>query len=147
MKHGHNQTGARTRTYQSWANMLRRCQNVFNPRYDDYGGRHIEVCKEWKSFENFLADMGECPEKYTIDRKDNNKSYCKENCHWVTMAVQNAPGRRRTRIDNAAGITGVHYRQGQWFAAGCVNGNRKSLYRGPNKEAAIAARKAWEDSL
>ena len=34
--------------------------------------------------------MGPRPsDEYSIDRKDNDKGYTKENCHWVTSAEQN----------------------------------------------------------
>jgi hypothetical protein len=36
-----------------------------------------------------MNDMGYAPsEKYSLDRIDNNKGYCKENCRWVTFDVQ-----------------------------------------------------------
>jgi hypothetical protein len=39
-------------------------------------------------FENFLIDIGERPEDKTLDRKDNDKGYCKENCKWATQKEQ-----------------------------------------------------------
>ena len=38
--------------YHIWSNMLQRCSNPKNPSYNDYGGRGIKVCNEWK--ENFI---------------------------------------------------------------------------------------------
>ena len=79
---------SRTRTYSSWTNMRDRCLNPRNPRYDDYGGRGIRICKRWLTFENFLADMGTRPANTTIGRINNDKGYYPANCRWETKAEQ-----------------------------------------------------------
>jgi hypothetical protein len=78
--------------------MLTRCTNPKATGFDRYGGRGIDVCDRWRSFENFLADMGERPMGLTIDRKDNNGCYCKENCRWITVAEQNRNTCKSIRI-------------------------------------------------
>lgn len=83
-KHGHN----KTKTYCSWAHVIQRCTNPKTENYDDYGGRGITVCRRWLKFNNFLKDMGESPEGYSIDRIDNNKGYKKSNCRWATRKQQ-----------------------------------------------------------
>lgn len=76
--------------------MITRCTNERNPAYKNYGGRGITVCKRWLKFENFLADMGLRPRGLTLDRKDNDRGYCKSNCRWTTWSVQQN-NRRNTR--------------------------------------------------
>lgn len=75
--------------YQSWADMRQRCNNKKHKWYPSYGGRGINVCAEWESFEKFWQDMGELwfP-KAQIGRLDNNIGYSKENCRWETALQQ-----------------------------------------------------------
>ena len=46
------------------------------------------MCERWRKFDNFLADMGEPPPGFTIERKDNSKGYSLENCEWIPHARQ-----------------------------------------------------------
>lgn len=91
-----------TRTYKSWAHMLDRCRNPNNRSFSDYGGRGISVCDRWKSFENFLANMGECPPEETIERNDYNGNYEPTNCKWATRKEQN----RNTRANRVYVVNG-----------------------------------------
>jgi hypothetical protein len=76
--------------YQSWSTMIRRCTNPDDQAYSDYGRRGITICERWRnSFEAFYQDMGSRPNLYyTLDRRENDKGYYKDNCRWATKQEQ-----------------------------------------------------------
>lgn len=84
--------------YEIWAAIQQRCKNPNNPAYPRYGGRGITVCERWKTFAQFLADVGERPDpSLTLDRIDNNGNYEPSNCQWATLAQQGS-NKRNNRI-------------------------------------------------
>lgn len=84
----------RRRTYETWRDMHRRCNDPRNKGYTNYGGRGIAVCERWSSFELFLSDMGVRHPHMTIERVDVNQGYDPFNCVWATRADNNRNTRK-----------------------------------------------------
>ncbi len=85
----HGKSGSKL--YWVWSSVVQRCTNESCNCYQRYGGRGITVCDEWKnSFEAFRdwAMSNGYAEGLSIDRIDNHKGYCPENCRWVDRIAQ-----------------------------------------------------------
>lgn len=100
-KHGYAARLQRRAEYSVYYAMIQRCYNPKNPQFIDYGGRGITVSDRWKQgFEFFLEDVGHRPSnKYSIERKDNNGPYSKENCEWATIGMQSRNNRRNVFVN------------------------------------------------
>lgn len=85
-----------TKEYKSFRDARERCNNPNNVAYHNYGGRGIKLL--FDSFEEFYEYMGDIPEPkedYTLDRINVNQHYEKGNMRWATNFQQS-----RNRRDN-----------------------------------------------
>lgn len=80
--------------YVSWMAMKQRCDDPNRKDFKYYGGRGITYDNKWIEFINFYLDMGDPPtdaitgERLSLDRKNNEGNYCKDNCKWSTRSEQ-----------------------------------------------------------
>jgi len=142
--HRHGMT--KSRLYRAWQHMKDRCINEKAINYKDYGGRGIGICDEWLDFETFAlwALNNGYEDNLSIDRIDNDKGYCPENCRWATWSQQRTNQRKRKSI---TGYTGVRYYGPDFYVAYVCHG-RKYNYIGRFNtaiEASEARKKYIED--
>lgn len=81
---------SKTRLYQIWKAMRKRCNNPNDFEFANYGGRGISVCAEWSdyvTFKNWAIANGYSDEK-SIDRINVNEGYSPHNCRWATSKEQ-----------------------------------------------------------
>lgn len=92
---------SRNPLYRVWVHMIDRC---FNPNYiqwEDYGGRGITVCLEWKGspveFVEWAKKNG-WEKGLELNRKDNNGSYHPDNCNFVTHSENQLNKRKKVKV-------------------------------------------------
>lgn len=119
--------GTNTHLFNVYCLMIARCTNPNNPKYANWGGRGITICKEWYdpnetrqekfynknekymnfakwAYENGYYDQPKDTPRnklLTLDRIDNDGPYAPWNCRWVTLKVQanNTTKNRHVRFD------------------------------------------------
>lgn len=96
-----------------WCGMKERCNNPNSENYKWYGGRGIRVCEEWNnnfySFYTWAINNG-WEKGLELDRQDNMKDYCPENCKWVTHKQQCRNRRSNVCIE----INGISLLMCEW---------------------------------
>lgn len=85
--------------------MKERCYLEDNKDYQWYGAKGIKICDEWlknpKSFADWSMANG-YNDNMTIDRKEENKDYCPDNCRWISLE-DNAKYKSTTYLISANG--------------------------------------------
>ncbi len=114
--------------YDTWKQMLQRCNSPKNKKYKYYGARGITVCEEWLDVRNFVA-WAEAThpntEGLSLDRIDNDKGYSPENCRWADRVTQRL--NQRIGRNNTSGYVGVNSNGANWMARITVNNKRVCL--------------------
>lgn len=92
---------SRTRLYDIWKGMLRRCTDPGQKDYPDYGGRGIKVCDAWRKdfieFYNWSWEHGYSP-YLTLDRLDVDADYGPDNCRWAGTLEQQLNQRKYNQM-------------------------------------------------
>ena len=91
-----------TPEYDSYINAKQRCENPHDTSFANYGGRGIRF--EFKSFEEFFAELGPRPKGLTLDRIHNDGNYRPGNVRWATRSQQ--ARNQRPRISARSKTTG-----------------------------------------
>lgn len=91
---------ADSKIYIKWQAMKRRCLHSKSSDFKHYGGRGIELCQQWHTFEGFMRweKFSEWKPGLEIDRIDNNGNYEPSNCRWVSRA-ENTQNTRRNVLN------------------------------------------------
>jgi hypothetical protein len=92
-KHGMD----KTKLYWIWSGMRQRTTNPHSHNYKYYGAKGIKVCEDWNNplkFKEWALNHG-YKEGLLLDRIDNDKDYCPENCRFVTIEISNRNKRRK----------------------------------------------------
>lgn len=114
-----------TRIDNIYRSIISRCYCPNCKSYKNYGSKGITVCDEWRldkikffdwAFKNGYSDT------LTIDRIDNSKGYCPENCRWITYKQQ-----ANNKTNNLVlCIDGVSHTVAEW--ADISNVQAKTIY-------------------
>lgn len=91
LKHGDSVREKRSNLYTLWAAMVDRATNKNRKDSIYYSMKGVSICEEWKEYEVFKrwALENGYVEGLSIDRKDNSKGYCPDNCRWIELRDQN----------------------------------------------------------
>jgi hypothetical protein len=140
----HGATG--TRLYRTWADMKARCKGTASERLNRKYA-HVSYCSDWEGFIPFRdwAMANGYTDTLTIDRIDNEKGYCPENCRWATQQQQ-VQNRRKTKPHGVSaseykGVTKSCSKKSPWKSRIRLNGKWKYLGIFPTQ---ILAAKAYD---
>jgi hypothetical protein len=121
--------------YKTWKNIGDRCRNPRNKHFKDYGGRGIVVLFDGPSdFILWALAAGWVP-GLTIDRRDNDGPYSRDNCRIADAATQ-ARNTRANRLVTVAGRS-VCFKDACHLLGVNYHTAMSRLKRGQTSEAAL----------
>ena len=113
------------RLIKTYHSMKERCLNKNNKAFKNYGGRGINICKEWTDdifeFCKWAIANG-YNDKLTLERIDVNSDYCPCNCTWILRKEQS----KNRRNSNLITYNGQTKCLSEW--ARLINQERKLIY-------------------
>lgn len=135
------------RLHRIYRGIIKRCYNKHDKSYRWYGDKGVKVYDEWLnnplSFEQWAFDNG-YDNTLTIDRIDESKDYCPENCRWVTM-VENSKHKSTT---NEIEVDGVTHTGNEWADILNLGKNTiNTILRTYNKDVTVAFIKARQQDM
>jgi hypothetical protein len=122
----------KTKTWKIWRGMRDRCGK--RPAY-----KNVTVCERWQVYQNFVEDMGKCPEGLTLDRIDPAGNYEPGNVRWASWSVQQWNKRKKAGTSSTFVGVSFHKKAGKWQAHIRQHGKRYWLGQFPTPEAAARA--------
>lgn len=143
----------KSRIHKEWRGILHRCKNPSASHYENYGGRGIDVCEEWKgkngffNFYNWSMENG-YSDDLTLDRIDNDKGYSPENCRWITHQENCWNRGKRTDCKTAhSGVVKTVFKSGNVKYRATIGVNYKTIHLGyfDTEKEAVEARITAEE--
>ena len=117
--------------YNTWREMLSRCSNPSNKRYEQYGLKGIKVSEDFKNIATYINYVENLPnafkDNYSVDRINNSEGYRAGNLRWASKFIQNQ-NTTKLQVNNTSGYRGVtQLPSGNWQARIVANGKRTAL--------------------
>lgn len=132
--------------YFTYKNMIARCHNPRATQFNDYGGRGISVCDEWRN--NICSFIDWCnlngwDKGLQIDRKDNDGNYSPSNCRFVTSRDNSL--NTRIQSNNKSGYVGVCFDKssGKYTSSLTIKGKKECFGRHDSIRSAVEARNEY----
>jgi len=86
-----------------WSHIKRRCTKTNDVNFKWYGAKGITICLEWandfKSFYDWCM-KNKWSEGLSIDRIDNSKGYCPDNCTFITLSQNSIKRNSESPVNN-----------------------------------------------